>query len=72
MTKLKIHLLLPLRKKRTIVTKRVQCEGVVIRTEAAPGGDCFHSAVFFREVSPRDASVLSEFVDALIKEKING
>lgn len=69
MTRLKLNLLLPLRKNNKIVTKRIHCEGVVVRTESSPQGDFFHTAIFFNEIAPRDSEIISEFVDSLSKEK---
>ena len=79
MTKLKIHLLLPLpaaclpagRGKAGVrppganaktITKRVDCEGVVVRAEAVPEGGYFHTAIFFSDIKPRDIEVLARFV----------
>ncbi len=71
MTRLKLNLLLPLRKNNKIVTKRVHCEGVVVRAEAAPQGGYFQTAIFFSEIIPRDSELISEFVDSLSQEKKN-
>ena len=35
MTKLKVHLLLPLRKSDKVTTKKITCQGVVVRVQAA-------------------------------------
>lgn len=72
MTKLKLTLLLPLRKNNKIATKRIHCEGVVVRTESAKAGDHFLTAVFFSDINPRDSQIITEFVESLIKEKTNG
>lgn len=72
MTKLKLNLLLPLRKNNKIATKRIHCEGVVVRTETAKDGDHFLTAIFFSDISPKDSKIITEFVDSVIKEKSNG
>jgi hypothetical protein len=69
MTKLKLNLLLPLRKNGKIVDKRINCEGVVVRTEAAADGESFHAAIFFSDISPKDSQIISEFVESVLKEK---
>ena len=71
MTKLKINLLLPLRKNDKIVTKRIHCEGVVVRTESAAEGKYFHTAVFFSDIAPRDAQAINGFVESVLQEKTN-
>ncbi len=69
MTKLKLNLLLPLRKSGKIATKRIHCEGVVVRCESSTDGAFFHVAIFFSDISPKDGQVVSEFVESVIKEK---
>ena len=72
MTRLKLNLLLPIRKNKKIATKRIHCEGVVVRTESAVQGDYFHMAIFFSDISPRDSQVIHEFVESVIQEKVDG
>jgi hypothetical protein len=69
MTKLKLNLLLPIRKNNKIVTKRLHCEGVVVRSESVPTGDYFQTAIFFSDISPKDAQIIHDFVDSIVKEK---
>ncbi len=69
MTKLKLNLLLPIRKNNKIVTKRIHCEGVVVRTESVPNGEYFQTAIFFSDISPKDSQVIHDFVDSIVKEK---
>ncbi len=66
MTKLKVFLLLPFKKNNRSVTKKVACQGVIVRTEAVPGQTHFQTAVFFNEIHKRDAECISEFVDAVV------
>ena len=65
MTKLKVHLLLPLKVNNKIVTKRISCQGVVVRSESAVSQDYFHTAIFFSDISPRDIQIIHEFVESV-------
>lgn len=69
MTKLKLNLLLPIRKNNKIITRRVHCEGVVVRSESVPAGDYFQTAIFFSDISSKDAQTIHDFVDSIVKEK---
>ncbi|MCK5581674.1 MAG: PilZ domain-containing protein [Candidatus Omnitrophica bacterium] len=69
MTRLKIHLLLPLKKTGKIVTKKISCGGVVVRAESIPGEDSFNIAIYFNDILMRDAESLAGYVsDSLDKE----
>ncbi len=63
MTKLKLHFLLPIKKNKKIVNKRISCEGVVVRSEAAVDQDSFQTAIFFSDISPKDSQTIHEFID---------
>jgi len=64
MTKVSIVLLLPLRlKNNTVVTKKVSCEGVVVRTEKSREGNKFNIAVFFSDVPKTDAENISRYIE---------
>ena len=69
MTKLKIHLLLSLKKNQKPTTKKITCQGVVVRTEAVPNSDYFHTAIFFNDITPKDGQVLKDYVDAMLEQK---
>ncbi len=62
MTKLMIHLLLPLRRGAKIITKRIHCEGVVIRTESAKEDGSFHTAIFFNDIKSQDSIAITRFI----------
>lgn len=65
MTKLKIHLLLNFRRNKKILTKKISCDGVVVRTESDPEDDStYNIAIFFNEISERAADTLAEFVES--------
>jgi hypothetical protein len=68
MTKLKIHLLLPLRKNNKVTTKKITCQGVVVRTQAVSGHDYYDTAVFFSDIAPKDSNTISEFVESMIEK----
>ena len=61
MTKLKIHLLLPLKKGGKVQNLKISCIGVVIRCELSDP-DHFSTAIFFSDITPRDSQSISEFV----------
>ena len=61
MTKLKIHLLLPVRKGTKIQNRKISCIGVVVRCQLEDA-DHFNAAIFFSDITPRDAEIISEFV----------
>ena len=66
MTRLKLHLLLPLKRNNKVVTKRISCEGVVVRSESAVDQDSFQMAIFFSDIAPRDGQVIHEFVESVM------
>jgi len=62
MTKLRVNLLIPFRKNDKITTKKVSCEGVVVRTDAIPGKDQYNIAIFFQDITQRDADCIADYV----------
>ena len=66
MTKLKVHLLLPLRKSDKVTTKKITCQGVVVRIQAAQEGSFFNTAIFFSDIAPKDSHVINEFVESML------
>lgn len=71
MTKLKIHLLLPMKKTRRTVTKKICCQGVVVRVEAVPDTEYYNTAIFFNDVQQKDADVISDYVSDELEKKKN-
>ena len=69
MTKLKVHLLLPLRKSDKVTTKKITCQGVVIRAQAVPGEEYYDTAIFFSDIAPKDSRTISEFVESMLESK---
>jgi hypothetical protein len=68
MTKLKIHLLLPLRKSNKFTTKKITCQGVVVRSQAQSGQDYYDTAIFFSDIAPKDSHTIGEFVESMIAQ----
>ena len=69
MTKLKIHLLLPVKKNNRMTTRKISCQGVVVRSEAVAGQDYFNTAIFFSDLSVKDTQTLKDFVDVMLEMK---
>ncbi len=69
MTRLRIQLLLPFKKNDRVVTKKIACRGVVVRTESVPGEERFHLAVFFNDIDRKDAECLSEYVASVLSRE---
>ena len=66
MTKLKIQLLLPFNKGGKPTTKKIDCKGVIVRTEAIPDQEGFNVAIFFNDIKKREAEWLSEYVKSTL------
>ena len=69
MTKLGITLLLPIQKDGKVLTKKVSCNGVVVRSENIPNEKEFYIAIFFNDIHPKDSRTLAEFVAGIIPMK---
>ena len=67
MTKLKIHLLLPFKRNKKVVTKKVSCSGIIVRTESIPGNDAFNVAIFFNDIQTRDADAVADYVSNMME-----
>ena len=72
MTKLKVYLLLPLRNKDKVITKKISCQGVIVRVQAQEEGNYYDTAIFFSDIAPKDARTISEFVESMMEIKNNG
>jgi len=62
MTKLKIHLLLPMKRINRTVTKKISCQGIVVRTEAVPGHTYFKTAIYFNHIQLKDADYITQYI----------
>ena len=69
MTKLRVHLLLPLRKSDKVRPKKITCQGVVVRVQAA-GEEYYDTAIFFNDIAPKDSRTINEFVESMIEKKM--
>ena len=67
MTKLKIHLLLPFKRNEKVLTKKVSCQGVIVRTESVPREEGYNIAIFFNDILNKDADCISEFVNSTVE-----
>ena len=66
MTKLKVHLLLPLRKSNKLTTKKITCQAVVVRAEAVAGEDYYDTAIYFSDIAPKDSRTINEFIESVM------
>ncbi len=62
MTKIRINLLLPFKRNERVVTKKVSCQGVVVRAESIPQSDEFNIAIYFNEIQKRDTDYIIEYI----------
>ena len=69
MTKLRINLLLPIKKNNKIDTKKISCEGVVVRVKPVPEEDAYNVAIFFNDISARDAEYIADYVNAYLEQE---
>ncbi|MDP8211866.1 MAG: PilZ domain-containing protein [Candidatus Zapsychrus exili] len=66
MTKLKVSLIVPIRKSGKEVTKKISCNGVVVRTESRAEKDSYNIAIFFNDISQRDSENISDYVSSCL------
>jgi len=66
MTKLKIHLMLSSPEEGKKGARKVSCEGVVVRSEPIEDGEGYHLAVFFSDITKRDAEYITDYVGAYL------
>jgi len=67
MTKLKVHLLIPEKTSKS-ATKKISCKGVVVRVEEIFGEDAYNIAIFFNDISARDAERIADYISNLLEE----
>jgi hypothetical protein len=68
MTKLKVHLLLSIPRNGKPLTKKISCEGVVVRSDPADDKGC-HIAIFFNDIKQRDAESITDYVNKYLKDE---
>ena len=66
MAKLEIVLLLPIKRRDKVVTKKITCQGVVVRTETVKANEQYNVAIYFNEIQKKDSAVITEYVNALL------
>ncbi len=71
MTKLKIRLLLPLRKNNKKTTKQISCHAVIVRAEPADSKGSYYAAIFFNDMTPKDAGIISDYVNSCLEQNVN-
>lgn len=71
MTKLKVHLLLPMKKSNKVTTKSITCQGIIVRVQLADEGDQYDTAIFFSDIAPKDSRTIHEFIESMM-ENNNG
>lgn len=64
MTKLKLSLLIPSRRG---AGKKVACGGVVVRTEPTAQDNYYNVAIFFNDISARDAALINDYIADLLE-----
>ena len=69
MTKLKINLLLPVKRSGKNTSKKISCEGVVVRTEPIVGKNRYHVAIFFNDISPKDSEIIADYIVSLLEQE---
>lgn len=71
MTKLKIQLLLPMGRKKSDVTKKIVCSGVIVRCEPSSPNGSYDVAIFFNDITQRDAETIADYVSIHLEHNIN-
>jgi len=64
MTKLKVCMLFSVPKNKRHVTRKISCEGIVVRSEPSGDSECYHVAIFFSDIAPKDAECITDYVNA--------
>lgn len=69
MTKLKLHILLPVKKQNKITAKKISCSGVIVRSESIPGNDDFCLAIYFSEMNRRDSTYIFDYIQSVLEQR---
>jgi hypothetical protein len=70
MTKLKVCLLIPIKKLGKASTRRISCQGVVVRAEPISGSKTYNVAVFFNDIAQRDADSIADYVSSHLDQQV--
>ena len=68
MTRVSLTFLLPVKTGGKVSSRKIQCGGVVVRTENIPFENGFNVAIFFNDVRPQDSKALVEMVHASLTD----
>ncbi len=71
MTKMKIDLMVPVRQNGKFVSKKISCDGVVVRAEECEDGKSHNIAIFFNDIAQKDAERIAEYVNSYLKNESN-
>lgn len=66
MTKLKVQFLLPFKRDDKVVTKKISCGAVIVRTESEPVNGTYNVAIFFNDIQTRDMATLSDYIGTMM------
>jgi hypothetical protein len=69
MTKIKLNFLIPSRRG---AGKKISCSGVVVRTEPSRQDNHYNVAIFFNDISVRDAALISEYIMDIMDRSSSG
>jgi hypothetical protein len=72
MTRLKVIILLPVKRRNKTIANKVECSGVIVRTENIPDKPkCFNVAIYFSDISDKDRQKILDYVNLhLSKESV--
>ncbi|MCR4337475.1 MAG: PilZ domain-containing protein [Candidatus Omnitrophica bacterium] len=69
MSKIRVQFLLPFKQKGKVTTKKLSCDGVVVRVEQDGKQQAFNVAIYFTDISKKDKILLEEYIQSAINEK---
>ena len=68
MTKLKINLLLPVKKNGKNSSKRITCQGAVVRSEKIFTENAYNIAIFFNDITQRDSESIADYINNSLEQ----
>jgi len=69
MTKMNICLLIPVKKNEKVTTKKVNCQGVVVRTEPEDQQDSYNIAIYFNDMTQKDSDCIDNYVRSFLESE---
>jgi len=70
MTKLKIQLLLPFKNRDKVTTKKICCQGVIVRTQPLSDNKNFNVAIYFNEIHDKDRKIIADHITSFLNEHL--